>query len=205
MESKNLQTASILNGGQQTDQIKNVCEFIQKTMETLSTYELRKAISRAAHYRDDLEGNVINLSKAILSIQQKFEFLIHDPRYEHMKIVNGTIETFHHQQVFAKSIANNLKTTNVKAPHFYITPKVHKKYVPGRSLVSSIDCHTSKLSKFVDYYLQPHVKAPPSYVKDTTDFINKFQNIKDTSKDSILVALAVKALYTNIPNHEGNQ
>ena len=39
METKNFQTASILNGGQQTNQIKNVIEFIQKTMETLSIYE----------------------------------------------------------------------------------------------------------------------------------------------------------------------
>ena len=31
--------ASILNGGQQTKQIKNVLEFIQKTMETFSAYE----------------------------------------------------------------------------------------------------------------------------------------------------------------------
>ena len=27
--------------------------------------------------------------------------------------------------------------------------------------------------------------------------------MKDTSKESILVTLDVKALYTNIPNHEG--
>ena len=39
METKNLQTASILNGVQQTNQIKSVLKFIQKTMETLSTYE----------------------------------------------------------------------------------------------------------------------------------------------------------------------
>ena len=39
MESKNLQTASILNGGRQTNQIKNVLEFIQKAMETMSTYK----------------------------------------------------------------------------------------------------------------------------------------------------------------------
>ena len=31
--------ASILNGGQQTNQIKNVLEFIKKTTETLSAYE----------------------------------------------------------------------------------------------------------------------------------------------------------------------
>ena len=29
------------------------------------------------------------------------------------------------------------------------------------------------------------------------------RNDKDTSKDSILVTLDVKALYTNIPNHKG--
>ena len=39
MESNNLQTASILNGGQQTNQIKKIHEFVQKTMETFSTYE----------------------------------------------------------------------------------------------------------------------------------------------------------------------
>ena len=32
--------------------------------------------------------------------------------------------------------------------------------------------------------------------------MNKLENVKDISKDSILVTLDVKALYTNIPNHE---
>ena len=79
----------------------------------------------------------------------------------------------------------------------------HKKDILGRPVVSSIDCHTSKLSKFFDHYLQPHPKAPTTYVKGTTDFINKLENVKDTSKDSILVTLDVKALYTHISNHEG--
>ena len=39
MDSKNLQIVFILNGGQQTNQIKSVLEFTQKTIETLSTYE----------------------------------------------------------------------------------------------------------------------------------------------------------------------
>ena len=67
-----------------------------------------------------------------------------------MKIVNDTIEKFHRQHVLTKNITDNLKTTNVKTPHFYIAPKVCKKDIPGRPVVSSIDCHTSKLSKFVD-------------------------------------------------------
>ena len=32
-------------------------------------------------------------------------------------------------------------------------------YIPGRPVVSSVECHTSKISKFVDHYLQPHTKS----------------------------------------------
>ena len=61
MDSKNLQTASIFKGGQQTNQIKNVFEFIKKYYGNI--INLRKTISRAARERDDPDGNVINLSK----------------------------------------------------------------------------------------------------------------------------------------------
>ena len=82
-----------------------------------------------------------------------------------------------------------------------ITPKVHNKDIPGQPLVNPFGFYTSKLSKFVDHYLQPHAKALPSYVKGTTEFINKLGNVKETSKDPILVTLGIKAFYTNIRNH----
>ena len=43
----------------------------------------------------------------------------------------------------------------------------------------------------------------PSYLKDTSDFINRINETKDINKDTIRVTLHVKSLYTNIPNHEG--
>ena len=39
METKKLQMVFIINGDQQTNQVKNVLEFIEKSVETLSTYE----------------------------------------------------------------------------------------------------------------------------------------------------------------------
>ena len=117
-------------------------------------------------------------------------------------IVNDAIEGFYDKQVLAKNIADNLKTANVKIPHFYITFKIHKRDIPGQLVVSSIDCHASKLSKFVDQYLQPHAKDTyvknvyvkntsmrHFFVKNTTYFIRKIKNIKGTSQDSILVTL----------------
>ena len=75
--------------------------------------------------------------------------------------------------------------------------------IPGRPVVSSVECYISKTSKLVDHYLQLHAKSLPSYIKDTSDFINRIDETKDINKDTILVTLDVKSLYTNIPNHEG--
>ena len=80
--------------------------------------------------------------------------------------------------------------------------RVHKEGNPGRPLVSSIDCHTTKISKYSDNQLQPYVKELKSYVKDCTDFIRKI-NSMEKIPDSILVTMDVRSLYTNIPNKDG--
>ena len=49
-----------------------------------------------------------------------------------------------------------LKTDNPKTPKFYTLAKIHKENNPGRPVNSSIDCHTAKIYKFVDYHLQEH-------------------------------------------------
>ena len=54
---------------------------------------------------------------------------------------------------YQKNIADELKTTNLETRLFYIISKVHKKDILEWPVVSSIDCHTSKLSKFVNHYL----------------------------------------------------
>ena len=73
---------------------------------------------------------------------------------------------------------DNLKAAQVRTPHFYITTKVHKTVLPGKLIVNSICFHASKVSKFVDHYLQTHAKALPSYVQEVF-FINKLETVKD--------------------------
>ena len=81
---------------------------------------------------------------------------------------------------------------------------MHKPGNPGRPVISSIGCHTERISKYVDYHLQPLNQALPSYIKDTTDFLNKLDTLPDQlPEESILVTMDVRALYTNVPNEEG--
>ena len=86
---------------------------------------------------------------------------------------------------------------------FHILPKFHKPNLPRRPSVSSIECHTSKVSKFIDHFLQPHAKSLPWYVKDTLEFIYRISETKDIQKDTILVMFNVKSVYTEIPKLEG--
>ena len=86
---------------------------------------------------------------------------------------------------------------------FYLRPKIHKEGNPNRPVVSSVNCHTVNISKYVDHYVQPIVKEIPPYVKDTQDFPKKLEKVKDIPQESLLVTLDVNSLHTNIPNNEG--
>ncbi|XP_045188274.1 uncharacterized protein LOC123546150 [Mercenaria mercenaria] len=99
---------------------------------------------------------------------------------------------------------------DIRTPCFYVLPKIHKSpdinlpiQYPGRPIVSACNSPTENISKYMDFILKPHMINLPSYVKDTTDFINKVKNMKIKSKNTYLVTLDVSSLYTNIPHNDG--
>ena len=113
------------------------------------------------------------------------------PTQEDAKIINDTIEIFQQQQDLPNNIWENLEATKARTRHIYIRPKVHKKYIPGSLVISSVDFYKTKNFKFIDHYHQPHSTSIQSYFQDTTDFTNKLEIVKDKSKDSILASLDV--------------
>ena len=58
-------------------------------------------------------------------------------------------------------------------------------------------------SAFTDLFLNPHLPNIRSYIKDTTDFIKKLNDLPRLSENTILCTLDVSSLYTNIPNTDG--
>ena len=101
------------------------------------------------------------------------------------------------------NIAKGLQVQQPDTPKFYTRPKIHKTGNPGHPVVSSVNCHTYTISKYVDFHLQPIVKNIPPYMRDTTDFLQKLDKVRNIPNDCLLVTLDVKSLYTNIPNNEG--
>ena len=55
----------------------------------------------------------------------------------------------------------------------------------------------------MDFVLQPLVRALPSYIRDTKDFLNQLFTLPQLPENCYLVTADVVSLYTNIPHNEG--
>jgi len=71
-----------------------------------------------------------------------------------------------------------------------------------RPIVSSCSSITENISEYVDIWLQQPMRQLPSFIRDTTDFI---QLVGKTilPEECILATIDVSSLYTNIPHTEG--
>ena len=93
---------------------------------------------------------------------------------------------------------------NHRTSKLYFLKKIHKNPTGIRPIVSSCDSITEKISQFVDRWLQSYVTSLPSYIKDTTEFINQIEQLKPLTNCK-LASIDVSSLYTNIPHEEGIQ
>lgn len=104
-----------------------------------------------------------------------------------------------------RDMVDFMKISNPTAGRFYILPKIHKVSNPGRPIVSSNNTLTENISAFVDHFLKPLPKLLPSFIKDTTHFLQKVNSLRTTSHlpdKIILCTLDVTSLYTNIPHQQ---
>ena len=142
-----------------------------------------------------------------LENQQHYRKLLRDPTEPFLEEVKTTLREMVSRYSINQEIMASLLPNNCKASCFYILPKIHKPGNPGRPItcISSCKAPTEGISHFVhvDHHLAPLVKKIPSYIRDTTDFLEKLQNISILPVETLLVTLDVKSLYTNIPHSEG--
>ena len=52
------------------------------------------------------------------------------------------------ENLINENIAEGLKVKNPKSPNFYLKPKLNKEGIPGRPVITSVNCHMSKIGVF---------------------------------------------------------
>ena len=108
-----------------------------------------------------------------LNNKENYRKINYDPTTVNYETIHKDISKFQKENLLSNNISEGLKTENPKTPHFYLKPKLHKEGNQGRPMISSINCHTSKISEYVDYHLQAIVKEIPSTSKIQRIFLGK--------------------------------
>jgi hypothetical protein len=83
-------------------------------------------------------------------------------------------------------------------------PKIHKSGAPMRTIVNGMNTPTEKLAEVAEHELNEFVITSPSYIKDTTDFLQKLSDIpQPLPDDTIMFCFDVCKLYPSVPKNEG--
>ena len=149
----------------------------------------------------------INEGERQLSDQIFYQKVSDDLTSKHNDEIDSLVDDLVIKGQLSKGLSRKLKTTNPRTSQLYLLPKIHKEArpPPGRPIVSANGCPTEKISALADIYLRPYLSETRSYLKDTTDLLNKLKNLGTLARGCLLGTLDVTSLYTNIPNAEGCQ
>ena len=141
-----------------------------------------------------------------LSDNESYTPLTEDPTAKLNEIIQNDLLKMEQEEIIDEKTRIILETPKPRTPYFYILPKIHKKHVPGRPILSANGCITEKISGFVDAHLRKYVPKIPSYIKDTTHFLQILQEVEQPlPRGTILGTLDISSLYTNIPHYEALQ
>lgn len=161
-----------------------------------------------------------NMVNSILMDESYYERLRSDPQKETRVKYDRLVKKY--SNCLTKKEKDYLTCFEKKESQFYGLPKVHKSkqisekcrtaessYVKIkdvndlklRPIVAGPACQTHRISNLLDILLKPFIKHVPSFLRDTTDFLNNLP--KRIPKETILATFDVESLYSNISHSLG--
>ena len=114
-------------------------------------YRQRWRSSNYGHWQLHREAN------RQLSNKNSYKILQTDPTRHLSRMVNGTIDQFK-KQIYSPKKCRRKESNKSRHQNFILHPKYTKENNPDRPVINSINCHTSEVSRFVDYHLRPLVR-----------------------------------------------
>ena len=151
------------------------------------------------------KSDYIDRGNKHLSDTSTYEPLQDDITNELKKQINLKLNKLHQNGLLTAHMLKFCKPPDqTRTSRLYFLQKIHKNPIGIRPIVSSCNSITENISEFVDHWLQPRMRALPSFIQDSTDFINLIETLK-LPQTCTLASIDVSSLYTNIPHHEGKE
>lgn len=137
------------------------------------------------------------------------------------KVESFAIKYEREHQILTKDESLYLRKFDFKTPNFFGVPKVHKSKqinaamhkgynsaiklpfetidLPFRFINGEVASPTCKISELLDILLKPYLTLTPSYIRDSTDFLNKLPALSPAEvEDTLMVTCDVTNMYPNI-------
>ena len=118
-----------------------------------------------------------------------------DPTTRYKNKLITLLKTIKAEGGINETVYRRLYPTGAGSPKFYGLPKIHKKGMPLKPIVSSIGAVTYETSKGLARILKPLVGRSPYQVQNTQDFIQQIQGIH-LQPDQCIMSYDMKALFT---------
>ena len=153
---------------------------------------------------------VLDKVKYIQSLQKEMEesdsydVTDEDQTKKSLREVKKLVNKMYRDGAISKDIKQFLIPRYPKAGSLKGNPKLHKNNAPMRTIVNGMNTATEKLAELAEYELNEYVITSPSYIRDTTDFINTLKEIDEPLPEGIILfCFDVCKLYPSVPKQEG--
>ena len=150
----------------------------------------------------DYEGKMLGQ----LNNPLHYEALQSDPTAKHLRLVEQWCSKWLQKSEISPEIASWIVNKKARPGVAFGNIKTHKNDNPLRLITSCCGTAIENLSAFTEFYLQPLARKQPSFVKDTTDLLNRIKELNKQgpfTEGTLLVSWDVVSMFPNIDNELG--
>ena len=117
--------------------------------------------------------------------------------------IKKNVEGMYKRNVITKEMNGYLIPKGSQPGKVQANPKIHKTNHPLRTIVNGNNHATENMAEVVEHELMENVCNLNSYIKDTTELLQKLNKIpQPLPGNNIMFCLDVKALYPSVPRKE---
>lgn len=173
--------------------IKKTKRYLNNNKEILVTTadkSKQTVIMEKSEYNRKME-NLLNDTSTYKPIKK-------DPTAIFQKKTNTLIQQWADELTISLKTASELKGNNALPPKIYGMPKLHKKDIPLRPVVSCVQSPTYKLEKYLSNILKNVVGQTKNTVINSWEFVEQIKNFS-VPNNFEMCSLDVISMYTSIP------
>ena len=137
-------------------------------------------------------------AKALLEDQGTYKALQSDPTYRMKTKLISLLKKIKSEGGINDTQYKKMYPTGAVPPKFYGLPKIHKRGIPLRPIVSSRGSINYEVAKELARILKPLVGSSPHHVRNTGDFIDHIKHVT-LQANEIITSYDVSALFTSVP------